>query len=90
MAELILTDAEKAAALWSDLDNAALGAIARKNIHSLESASAQANKIAAIGACLLLIGEAARSGAEEYELSLDGVTLRGFESGDWAVSVRRK
>lgn len=29
MAELILTDKEKAAALWSDLDDAALGKLVR-------------------------------------------------------------
>lgn len=41
MAELILTNEEKAAALWSDLDDAALGKLVKNQIAFLSDSAAQ-------------------------------------------------
>ena len=54
MAELILTEEEKAAALWSDLDDAALGKLVKKKIALLSSAAEQLDRVTTFAAAMLL------------------------------------
>lgn len=90
MAELHLTDAEKAAALWTDLDDAALGALLRKKLTVLQTAAAQMDKTTQMAAALLLRCDAANLGATEMGLELDSVTQDGKPFGDWRVKVSRR
>ena len=90
MAELILTDDEKAAALWTDLDDKVLGAMLRKKIAFLQTAPAQMDKTVATAAGLLLCCEAGEANATEMRMDFDGVTQSGREFGDWLVLVTRK
>ena len=55
MAELILTEEEKAAALWSDLDDAALGKLVKKKIALLTSAAEQLDRVTTFAAAMLLL-----------------------------------
>jgi hypothetical protein len=62
MAQLIMTDAERAALLWTDLDDAALGALLRKKIAFLQTAAEQMDRTVTMAAGLLLCCAAARHG----------------------------
>lgn len=85
MAELILTDEEKAAALWSDLDDAALGKLVKKKIAFLTDAAAQLDRVTTFAAGMLLCCAAAEQGASEIALEIDGLTQAGREFGDWQI-----
>lgn len=90
MAELILTDAEKAAELWTDLDDAALGALMRKKLIQFKTVAQQMDRAIATTCALLLCCDAAEAGATELTVSLDGVTQAGRDFGDWQVIAVRK
>ena len=90
MAELILTEAEKAAELWTDLDDQALGALMRKKLIQFKTAAEQMDRAITTTAGLLLCCAAAEAGASEMTLSLDGVTQAGRDFGDWQIVAVRK
>ena len=84
MAELILTDEEKAAALWSDLDDAALGKLVKK-IALLTSAAEQLDRVTTFAAAMLLCCAAAEQNASEIAMEIDGLTQAGRDFGDWKI-----
>lgn len=90
MAQLILTEQEEAAHLWSDLDDAALGALLRKKLVMLHSAAEQMDRTITTAAGLLLCCAAAEAGASQMSLDLDGVTQSGRDFGDWEIQAMRK
>lgn len=85
MADLILTEDEKAAALWSDLDDAALGKLVKKKMASLTTAAEQLNLTTTFAAALLVCCPAAEESATELRMELDGITQDGREFGDWLI-----
>lgn len=89
MATLVLTPEEQAAALWTDLDDASLGAMLRKKIAFIQSASHQMDRTVSTAAALLLCCDAAEVKADEMTMRFDGVTQGGRPFGDWVVTVRR-
>lgn len=89
MAELLLTDAEKAAELWTDLDDASLGAMLRKKLIVLQTASEQMEQTFSTTAGLLLCCAAAEKNANEMTLTFENVTQEGRPFGDWKVVVTR-
>ncbi len=89
MAELVLTEAEKAAELWTDLDDAGLGALLRKKLVLLRTAAEQMDRAITMAAALLLCCSAAESGAGEMAIELSGVTQGGRDFGSWRVVAVR-
>jgi hypothetical protein len=90
MAELILSDVEKAALLWTDLDDQALGALLRKKIVVLQTAASQMDMSFATAAALLLVGTAGETNSNSLQVSLESVTQGGRDLGDWDVTVTKK
>lgn len=85
MAELILTEEEKAAALWSDLDDAALGKLVKKKIALLTSAAEQLDRVTTFAAAMLFCCAAAEQNASEIAMEIDGLTQAGRDFGDWKI-----
>jgi len=90
MAKLILTDEEKKANLWSDLDNESLGMIVKKTISQIKKASDQLNKIFIISAGIILCSAAAGANADKLTQEIDNLTSEGKPLGDWIIVVKRK
>jgi hypothetical protein len=88
MAELILTEEEKAAPSYLDWDDAALGkavkALAIK-LHDSEGKESMYGQVAAF----MLIGAAHRINADTTTIDLENVTVSDEGIGDWRVEVRR-
>jgi hypothetical protein len=90
MAELILTDEEKALPFWNDLDDASLGrAIKAYGVKFLSSPRLN-DECADAGMDMTLkagtVGMACRAhsmGVEKWEIMLTGVTFAGEPIGDW-------
>jgi len=85
MAELILTEEEKAAPLWSDLDDDALGKLVRKKISLLQDTAKQLDKVTTMAAAVLLCCAAAEEGQAEIAIEIDGLTQAGRAFGDWKI-----
>jgi hypothetical protein len=90
MAELILTEEEKAAALWSDLDDAALGKLVKKQIAVITNAAEQMDRTTLFSAALLICCGAAEVNAGKAEFDIEGVTQDGRDFGDWTVVATKK
>lgn len=90
MAQLILTDEEKSAALWTDLDDASLGKLLKKKMALIKSSSDQLERVNTVAAAMLLCCFASENNAAEMILSLDGVTQAERDFGDWIVTVMKK
>ncbi|TJY57183.1 hypothetical protein E4T66_17380 [Sinimarinibacterium sp. CAU 1509] len=89
MAQLILTDEEKAAALWSDLDDAALGALVRSKIALITDTAAQLDRVTTLAAAMLFCCAAAEENATSLEMEVAGLTQAGRAFGDWKVVATR-
>jgi hypothetical protein len=90
MAELILTDEEKAAELWSDLDDAALGKLVKKQIAMITKAAEQMDRATLFSAALLICCGAAEVNAKKAEFDIDGVSHGERDFGDWTVVATKK
>ena len=92
MAELILTDEEKAALSWLDLSDEELGKICRKALVDMPAfrCNDNANKqLIFFNAGLVLCKIAAESTSDNVGFDAHRVKLSGRDVGDWRVSVRQ-
>lgn len=83
--ELILTQAEKDAARWADLDNESLGKLLRATLTSLRNSSEELNVVLWQSASLLLCTEF----PEGKTISLRGVSVGGVVLGDYTVIIEK-
>lgn len=90
MAELILTEEEKAAALWSDLSDDAVGKLVKQRMAMITTLAQQNNQVIGMAAALLLICELVEVGADGMVMDIDGVTHQGREVGDWVLRIEPK
>lgn len=100
MADLILTDEEKAAHLWVDLDDASLGKVVKyvsaelakhPRAHSsvISGAAPDDDAITWCGVMLLLVGSCVERKADTFRTELHGLTHKKEEWGDWEIMVKR-
>lgn len=89
MAELILTEAEKAATTWLGLDDAALGKVVKKTALSLKEHSEEQQKLWWFAAALILCGMAADANATKLTHDIEGLSEEGAVRGDWRITVER-
>lgn len=89
MAELILTEEERAAALWSDLDDEALGKLVKKKIAYLTTAAEQLDRVTTVAAAMLLCCAASEQNAREMTMEIEGLTQADRVFGDWKIVAMR-
>ena len=90
MAELILTDDEKSAALWRDLDDAALGKLVKKKMALITDAATELDLVTTFAAAMLLCCSAAEQNANTMTLQFTELTQGGRDFGDWEVIATKK
>jgi hypothetical protein len=88
VAELILTDEEKAAPTYLDWDDAALGKLVKKMAAMLHDKYGQEAAFMTTGAHLIL-GSAVKCNAASAVTNIDGFTISGEDAGDWKITVER-
>lgn len=86
MAELILTDEERATATYLEWSDEALGKAVKKMALYIQDTRGS-DSIANMAAALLLIDTALKKGKAGYFLELKGVTDGGTPIGDWRVTA---
>lgn len=88
MAELILTEKEKADASYLDWDDDALGKLTRKLSARMHDKYGRDGQFAAMAAHLL-IDLARRVNATTSTINLKGATVAGEAIGDWKITIKR-
>lgn len=89
MAELILTEAEKAAATWAELDDEALGKVVKATMFSIKAIAQEQDKLFVFAAATILCSEAAEANADKLTQTIEGLRRNGEPVGDWEVTIRR-
>ncbi len=89
MAKLILTDTEKEAKLWSDLDDASLGKVVKAQIFKMKNWSDERDKIALMSAATMICAMSAKVNADITTITLTGLTHVGKSIGDWKVTAKK-
>lgn len=89
MAQLILTDEEKAAATWMELDDATVGKVVKKTALGLMAKSDEQGRVWWFSAAMLLCGMANDANADKFSQELLGFTEGDTDCGDWLVTVQR-
>ncbi len=90
MAELILTEDEKAAATWAELDDDALGKVVKAGMFRLKHISDEQKKLFAMYAAMILCSEAAAANADKFTLTVEGLTVKGQPIGTWKVTIKKQ
>lgn len=90
MAELILTEAEKAANTWLELDDATVGKLVKKTALGLKNHSEERGKVWYVSAVMLLLGMVADSNAEEFSTTINGFSDPAGYRGDFEINIKHK
>lgn len=90
MAELILTDEEREANSWLDLDDASLGRVVKQSALVLAEGQTRAERVMAITCAMMLCIQVAETNADTATIELAGLTRVGVPIGDWTVRLERK
>lgn len=92
MAQLILTDEEKAAKNWLDVSDDCLGKVCRKTMLMLPTLCKQEDGKKGVWfmSCLnVLIGLAHDANSETTVFDVNGFTVENADCGDWNVTIKR-
>ena len=90
MSELILTDAEKAAATWLELPDETVGRLTKHTALKFLEADNELGRIGCMSAALIITGMMHDANATETIITLNGATKTDLEPmGDWKITVER-
>ena len=89
MAELILTEEEKKAETWADLDNVPLGKVIKSKMFGIRRASKEQGKMLSFSAALILCNLALDTNADKLTETIEGLTIKGKPFGNWKITIKR-
>lgn len=89
MAELILTDEEKAQKSYLEWSDEAVGRAVKNTMCVIDDYESENKIIEYSSAALLLVSRATDINADECNIKISGVTCRGREIGDWEITAIR-
>ena len=89
MAQLILTDEEKQAKTWAELDDASLGKVVKAEMFNIKTASKQMKRLLLFSAAMILCTAAADANADKLTQTIEGLTTKGKPIGDWKVTIKK-
>lgn len=89
MAELILTNEEKAAATWFELDDATVGKIVKTTALGLLEHTNEQGRVWWFAAALLLCGMTDDANADTFSQEVNNFTHGSDDRGNWRVTVER-
>lgn len=90
MAQLILTDEEKAAHSWLHLDDESLGRLVKYSALAIAGHDVtDGGKVRGMTNAIMLATMAHEANAETTTVELKGVTQDGVGIGDWRITIER-
>jgi hypothetical protein len=87
--ELMLTDAEKKAATWLELDDESVGKVVKASGLEILKANDEKDKTLFYSAALILINLAANSNADILKETISGLTISGKPYGNWQLIIKK-
>ena len=88
--ELILTDAEKAASTWVELDDAALGKAVKAMMCQIKITSDEQEKLMLFSASIILCSVAVEANADKLVQTIEGLTIKGQPFCNWKVTIKKQ
>lgn len=92
MAELILTEKEKADPSYLDWDDAAIAKLVRftaARLVELKEDAEGLHRVTAVSCAMLLVAACVGSNATSLKLDLGAHTHKGVPTGDWRIIIKR-
>lgn len=89
MAEIILTEEEKSAVTWAELDDDSLGKVVKAGIFSIKKIAKEQDKMFFMAAAIILCSIAADSNADKLTQTLEGLKNNGQPLGDWKITIKK-
>lgn len=87
--ELILTEAEKKAATWLELDDESVGKLVKATALKIAEKGGEEGKIWSWSAALILCSMASDSNCDTFTQTIEGLTSKGKSCGDWEIRIRK-
>jgi len=89
MAELKMTEEEKAAATWFELDDATIGKMVKMGTLTILNSSKERERMWWYSAALLLCNLAADANADKFIQEITGLSHGDKPLGDWRITLER-
>ena len=89
MAELILTDEEKEVESFLDWSNESLGKMVRTVAQKIKNGEISTKPVNVTAAMYVIIMTATYINADSVEQTIENVSYKDYEMGDWKVTVER-
>lgn len=89
MAQLILTEEEKAALTWAELPDAAVGAATKRVMSAILTVAHDLEKLEIAAVAQHLIHQCIKVNAAKGKWTLEGISFGDEQLGDWRVIVER-
>ena len=87
--KLILTEAEKKAATWLELDDDSVGKFVKANATHFYNKATEGEKIFLMAAAMALCSAAAKANADTLKQTIEGLTVKGKPFGNWIVTIQK-
>lgn len=86
--KVILTEAEKKAATWLELDDESVGKLVKATAFKLAERDEKI-QILTWSAALVLCSAAAKVNAETFKQTVEGLTIEGKNFGTWEITIKK-
>lgn len=87
--ELILTDEEKAAATWTELDDESVGKVAKSLMFKIKEYGDENKRLFTMSAAIALCSLVAETNADKSTITVEGLTKQGRHLGNWKLTIKR-
>ena len=87
--EVILTDEEKRAATWLELDDASVGRLVKAEAMKIKEIAGEQDKIVHFAAGIILCTAAIESNADVLKNDFTNLIFKGKPTGNWRVTVKK-
>jgi hypothetical protein len=87
--QLILTDDEKKAATWLELDDESIGKIVKAGAFEIKNVSEEEDRLTLYSAALILISATAKTNADKLKQTINRLTIQGKPYGDWILTITK-
>jgi hypothetical protein len=89
MMKLILTEKEKKAATWCELEDESLGKVIKSMMFRIKQASEEKERLPLLSAAMMLCSATAETNADTATFTVEGLKNKTNDFGNWKVVIKR-
>lgn len=87
--ELIMTEEEKAAATWAELDDESVGKVVKSLMFKIKEHADEEKTMFFWSAAIALCSLVADTNADTFKETIEGLTNNGEPLGDWRITISK-